>query len=117
MTKDVTIYYNPGCNTCRTTLGLLRDTGIEPEVVEYLEDGPTADELRELLGKLGIGPRELVRTSEPAYTEQQLQDASDDELIEAMARTPLLIQRPIVVSGGRAVIGRPPEKVLELLED
>ncbi|HVL80443.1 MAG TPA: arsenate reductase (glutaredoxin), partial [Actinomycetota bacterium] len=110
----VTIFYNGACSKCRGTMELLRERGIEPEVVEYLSAPPTAEELRELSAKLGLPVRELVRTSEPRYAELGLDDASEDELVEALAREPVLLQRPIVVSGGRAVIGRPPERVLDL---
>jgi arsenate reductase (glutaredoxin) len=111
----VTIFYNPGCGKCRGAMELLEERGVEPRVVEYLVDPPTAEELRELTTKLGLPVRELVRSAEPVFGELGLQDASDDELIQAMVRHPILIQRPIVVHGDRAVIGRPPERVLDLV--
>ncbi|SDJ60067.1 arsenate reductase (glutaredoxin) [Microbulbifer yueqingensis] len=112
-----TIYHNPRCSKSRQTLQLLQDKGVEPEVVLYLETPPDAATLRELLKKLGIDARELLRTGEDAYKELGLKDRdlAEDDLIRAMAEHPKLIQRPIVVKGERAVLGRPPENVLELL--
>jgi len=112
-----TIYHNPRCSKSRQTLQLLQENGIEPEVVLYLETPPSADTLSGLLEKLGIGARALLRTGEDAYKELQLKDSalSDAQLIEAMVQHPKLIQRPIVVKDNRAVLGRPPENVLELL--
>jgi arsenate reductase len=94
---------------------ILNAKGVAPDVVSYLETPPTADEIRDVLTKLGLPARALVRTNEPAYAELSLADASDDELIDAMAAYPILIERPVVVSGSRAVIGRPPERVVHLL--
>ncbi|WP_237065767.1 arsenate reductase (glutaredoxin) [Microbulbifer guangxiensis] len=112
-----TIYHNPRCSKSRQTLQLLQENGIEPEVILYLETPPDTSTLADLLGKLGIGARDLLRTGEDAYRELGLKNnaLSDAQLIEAMASHPKLIQRPIVVSGNRAVLGRPPENVLELL--
>lgn len=112
-----TIYHNPRCSKSRQTLQLLQENGIEPEVVLYLETPPSSEVLVELLQKLGIAPRELLRTGEDTYKKLQLKDQtlSDEQLLEAMVQHPQLIQRPIVVKGGRAVLGRPPENVLELL--
>lgn len=112
-----TIYHNPRCSKSRQTLQLLQDKGVEPEVVLYLETPPTRETLAELLKKLDIGARELLRSGEDAYKELQLKDKglSEEQLIDAMAQHPILIQRPIVVKGDRAVLGRPPENVLELL--
>ena len=112
-----TIYHNPRCSKSRQTLQLLQDNGIEPEVVLYLENPPSRETLGELLQKLGIGARELMRTGEDAYKELQLKDKSlgDEQLLDAMVQHPILIQRPIVVNDDRAVLGRPPENVLELL--
>ncbi|WP_323844898.1 arsenate reductase (glutaredoxin) [Microbulbifer magnicolonia] len=112
-----TIYHNPRCSKSRQTLQLLQDNGIEPEVVLYLETPPGKDTLAELLKKLGIGARELLRTGEDVYKDLQLKDQglSEEQLLDAMARHPILIQRPIVVKGNQAVLGRPPENVLELL--
>lgn len=112
-----TIYHNPRCSKSRQTLQLLQDNGVEPEVVLYLETPPTKEILAELLQKLGISARELLRTGEDAYKALQLKDKSlsDEQLIDAMVQHPKLIQRPIVVRGDRAVLGRPPENALELI--
>lgn len=114
---EIKIYHNPRCSKSRQTLGLLQEHGEDPEIVEYLSNPPDAAELRRLLAMLGLRPRDLMRTQEQAYKDAGLDDPelSDDELIKAMVEHPVLIQRPIVVTGDRAVIGRPPEKVLELL--
>lgn len=113
----VTIYHNPRCSKSRQTLALLEENGVKPEVVLYLETPPNADALRGLLSKLGITARQLLRTGEDAYKENSLSDASlsEDALIQAMVDHPKLIERPIVVKGAKAVIGRPPENVLELI--
>jgi arsenate reductase len=98
-------------------LKLLEDAGKKPEIVFYLENPPSAAELKILLGKLGIGPRALMRSKEPIYKELALADPAltDAALIRAMAENPILIERPILISGKRAVIGRPPERVLEIV--
>lgn len=113
----IEIFHNPRCSKSRQTLTLLQERGIEPEIRLYLENPPDARELRDILGKLGIGARELMRKGEADYREQGLSDPGLDEntLIEAMVRTPRLIERPIVLAGDRAAIGRPPESVLEIL--
>lgn len=112
-----TIYHNPRCSKSRQTLALLEEKGVEPEVVLYLETPPDAATLRDLLARLGKSPRELMRKGEAAYKENGLADPalSDEELIEAMVRHPKLIERPIVVNGERAALGRPPENVLDIL--
>lgn len=114
---DLTLYHNPRCSKSRGALELLESRGLQPTVVRYLETPPNADELRTLLGKLGISARELLRKGEDEYRELGLADASISEaqLIEAMVNHPRLIERPILVAGDRAVVGRPPEKILELL--
>ncbi|WJN60844.1 arsenate reductase (glutaredoxin) [Pseudomonas sp. SO81] len=114
---DLTLYHNPRCSKSRGALELLEARGLTPQVVRYLETPPSAAELRELLSKLGIGARALLRSGEDEYKELGLGDASlsDEQLIAAMAAHPKLIERPILIAGKRAVIGRPPEKVLELL--
>lgn len=111
------LYHNTRCSKSRGALELLNARGIEPEVVYYLETPPSPAELRELLRMLGIGARGLLRTGEPEYAALGLDDpALDDEaLVDAMATHPKLIERPVFVHGGRAVIGRPPERMLELL--
>jgi arsenate reductase len=110
-------FHNSHCSKSRGALELLRERGIEPQVVAYLEQPPSAEQLRELLHKLGIDTRGLLRTGEPEYTQLGLADASldDEALIAAMVAHPVLIERPVFVHGDRAVIGRPPERVLELL--
>ncbi|BBM02681.1 arsenate reductase (glutaredoxin) [Microbulbifer sp. GL-2] len=112
-----TIYHNPRCSKSRQTLQLLQENGVEPEVVLYLETPPSADNLKAILGKLGINARDLLRTGEEPYKQLNLKDPalSETQLIDAMAQNPILIQRPIVVKGDKAAIGRPPENVLELL--
>ena len=114
---DLTLYHNPRCSKSRGALELLEARGLTPHVVRYLETPPSAAELRELLDKLGIGARELLRSGEDEYKELGLADTSlsNEQLIAAMAAHPKLIERPILIAGERAVIGRPPEKVLELL--
>lgn len=114
---DLTFYHNPRCSKSRGALELLEARGLQPNVVRYLETPPSAAELRDLLGKLGISARQLLRSGEDEYKALGLDDASlsEAQLIDAMASHPKLIERPILVAGGRAVIGRPPEKVLELL--
>ncbi len=113
----VTIYHNPRCSKSRQTLALLQENGHEPVIVEYLKTPPDAATLKRLLGQLGLSPRELMRRKEAAYRENGLDDPglSDAALIAAMVENPILIERPIVVSGARAALGRPPEQVLEIL--
>ncbi|WP_017937917.1 arsenate reductase (glutaredoxin) [Zestomonas thermotolerans] len=114
---DLTLYHNPRCSKSRGALELLEARGLQPTIVRYLETPPSAAELRELLRKLGIPARQLLRTGEEEYQSLGLADPGlgEEQLIEAMAAHPRLIERPILVAGDRAVIGRPPEKVLELL--
>jgi len=114
---DLTLYHNPRCSKSRGALELLEARGLTPTVVRYLETPPNAGRLRALLGKLGIGARDLLRTGEDEYKTLNLADASlsDDDLIAAMAAHPKLIERPILVAGDKAMIGRPPEKILEIL--
>ncbi len=112
--SKVTIYHNPRCTKSRQTLALLNDQGIEPTVIEYLKDPPDEAALRSLLKKLGIGAAELMRRKE--YKALELPDTSDEsELIARMAANPQIIERPIVVNGSKARLGRPPEKVFEIL--
>lgn len=115
--RKVTIYHNPDCSKSRQTLTLLTERNIEPEIVLYLEDAPSISELTRIIEQLGISPRELLRTSEPAYKEKQLDiaDPSDKNIIQAMVESPILIQRPIVICGDKAALGRPPEQVLEII--
>jgi arsenate reductase len=111
------LYHNIRCAKSRGALDLLNERGIEPEIVHYLETPPSPAELRELLHKLGTGARGLLRTGEPEYAELGLADEAlgEDALIAAMSAHPTLIERPVFVHGDRAVIGRPPERVLDLL--
>lgn len=113
-----TIYHNPRCSKSRQTLALLEAEGVEAEVVEYLKSPPDAATLKHVLGLLGLEPRNLMRRKEAAYKELGLDDEALDEaaLIAAMVENPILIERPVVVAGGRAAIGRPPEAVLDLLK-
>lgn len=113
----VTIYHNPRCSKSRQTLALLEERGIQPEVVEYLKDPPDAATLKRLLAALGLEPRALMRRKEAPYAELGLDDParSEDELIQAMVDHPILIERPIVVTGKGAALGRPPENVLSIL--
>ena len=113
----VKIFHNPKCSKSRATLELLRSRGVEPEIVEYLIEPPTAVELSNILEMLAMQPRELMRDKEAAYQDNGLDDQtlSNDVLIQTMIDHPILIERPIVVSDHRAAIGRPPERVLEIL--
>ncbi|MEE1925938.1 arsenate reductase (glutaredoxin) [Pseudomonas sp. 148P] len=114
---DLTLYHNPRCSKSRGALELLEERGLNPDVVRYLETPPDAATLKALLGKLGIGARQLLRTGEDEYKDLDLANPTlgDDQLIAAMVAHPKLIERPILVAGDKAVIGRPPEKVLEIL--
>ena len=118
MSEKIKVYQKPTCSKCRTTLGILRDRGADFESINYYEKPLSVDELRKLTRKLGIAPRELLRKDEQVYRDLGLakRQFSDDELIELMVENPDLIQRPIVVKGARAVLGRPPENVEELLD-
>lgn len=114
--SQVTIYHNPRCSKSRTTLALLEENGVTPEIVLYLETPLPATGIRQLLGKLGLTAADLVRKGEDAYKEAGLdKNSAEDEIIAAMVDYPKLIERPIVVLGDRAVLGRPPENVLELI--
>ncbi len=114
---ELTLYHNPRCSKSRAALQLLEERDLQPVVVHYLDTPPSAAELREILNKLGLPPRQLLRSGEDEYRELGLanQALSDEDLIEAMAAHPRLIERPILIAGDRAVIGRPPENILELL--
>lgn len=114
---SVKIYHNPRCGKSRQTLQLLKDQGIEPEVIEYLKTPPSVRELDDILQKLGMEPRELMRKKEAEYKAGGLDDASLNRqaLIQGMVNNPILIERPIVIANGKAAIGRPPEAVLAIL--
>ena len=114
---NVKIYHNPRCGKSRQTLQLLKEQGIEPEVIEYLKTPPSVQELDDILQKLGMEPRELMRKKEAEYKAGGLDDAALDrqELVKAMVDNPILIERPIVIANGKAAVGRPPETVLAIL--
>jgi arsenate reductase len=113
----VVIYHNPRCAKSRDTLALLKGRGVQPRVIEYLKTPPSAPELEALLTKLQLKPRELMRKKEAVYAELGLDDPklSDDALIKVMVENPILIERPIVVNGSKAALGRPPEAALAIL--
>ncbi|HZZ46792.1 MAG TPA: arsenate reductase (glutaredoxin) [Pseudonocardia sp.] len=115
--QDVTIWHNPRCSKSRGALALLTERGIDPRVVRYLDDAPSRAELVDVLRRLGADdPREITRTGEARYRELGLADVDADVLLDALVANPILIERPIVQLGERAVVGRPPERVLELLD-
>lgn len=116
--SSITIWHNPRCSKSRQTLQLIRDQGVEPTIVEYLKTPPSTAELSNALEQLGLQPRELMRKKEGVYKELSLGDEglSRTKLIAAMVDNPVLIERPLVFRGKRAVLGRPPENVLELLD-
>ncbi len=113
----ITIYHNPNCGTSRNTLAMIRDSGVEPVIIEYLKNPPTRERLVELLEMMQITPRELLRERGTPYAEMGLDDPSlsDDALIDAMVATPILINRPIVVTDKTARLCRPSDTVLPLL--
>ncbi len=114
--QNVKIWHNPRCSKSRAAAALLEEKGVDAEVVKYLDNPPTKEELKEMLKMLGISARELMRTKEDIYKELDLKNENDeDKLIEAMVSNPKLIERPIVVKDGKAVIGRPIENIVELL--
>ena len=114
---DITIYHNPRCSKSRGAVEILAERHIDAQVIEYLKEGPTRTEIEQLMGLLAItDPREMMRTGEDAYRELGLDDATADELIDAIVAHPILLERPIVVSGNRAVIARPPELLNQLLD-
>ena len=113
----VQILHNPRCSKSRATLQLLRDNGVEPEIIVYLETPPDAHRLTSILARLDMQPRELLRKGQPEYKEMGLNNRqlSDAQLVAAMVKTPILIERPIVLANGKARLGRPPESVLQIL--
>jgi arsenate reductase len=114
---NVTIWHNPKCSKSRSAMVLLEENGVEAKIVKYLDTPPTKEELSILLSQLDMSARELMRTKEEIYKELGLKDVEDEEkLIEAMVANPKLIERPIVIKEGKAVIGRPIENVMELLK-
>ena len=114
---DFTIYHNPRCTKSRATLALLEQHGVKPKIIEYLKTPPTATQLKGIVAKLGIRPQDLVRKGEEVYKEKYAgKTLTDAQWIAALVKDPILIERPIVISGKRAVIGRPPEAVEALFE-
>lgn len=109
------IWHNPRCSKSRKTLELLRERGVEPEIRLYLQDPPSRAELEAVIAQMGGKARDLIRTGEKAYKEQALVEATDAALIAAMAETPVLIERPVVIHAGKVALGRPPVTVLSLL--
>lgn len=114
---ELILWHNPRCSKSREALALLRKEGVEPTIVEYLQTSPSVPELEHVLALLGLEPRELMRDTEPAWKEAGLDDPTLDRtaLLAAMVAHPILIQRPIAIRGSRAVLGRPPERVLDLI--
>jgi arsenate reductase len=116
MARELVLWFNPRCASCRTALDLLRARGHEPELRRYLEDPPTVQELEAILAKLGLPAHALARTSEDEYQALRLSDRTPRaEMLRALSRHPRIIQRPILVNAERAVLARPPERVLEIL--
>jgi arsenate reductase len=115
--SDFKIIHNPRCSKSRQTLALLEENGVTPEIVLYLENPLSKQEVADIVKKLGVTVRDVIRTSEDAYKENNLKDVSltDEQLFDAIDQFPKLLQRPIVVKGEKAVVGRPPENVLELI--
>lgn len=117
MSDKVQIFYNPKCSKCRLTMDILNDKGVQTSVVEYLNTPPNSAKLNEVLDLLSLEPRELMRKHEAPYKENNLDnpDLNREQLIQAMIDNPILIERPIITKGNKATIGRPPEKVLDIL--
>ena len=117
MSDNVQIFYNPRCSKCRLTMDILNDRGVQTTVIEYLNTPPDTAELNKVLDILGLEPRDLMRKHETPYKENKLDnpDLSREQLIQAMIDNPILIERPIIINGNKATIGRPPEKVLDIL--
>jgi arsenate reductase (glutaredoxin) len=114
--EGVTVWFNPACSKCRTVQGILTENGVEADYVRYLDATPGREEIEAVLARLGTeDPRVIIRTGEAVYRELGLAGADRDALLDAMVANPILIERPIVIRGERAVIGRPPENVLDLL--
>ena len=112
------MFFNPRCSKCRTVRGILEERGIEAEYLRYLESAPSRDDLEGVLKMLGTDdPRDMMRTGESIYKELGLAEADRDRLLDAMVEHPILIERPIVIHEGRAIIARPPELALEIFED
>ena len=114
---EVTLLHNMRCSKSRATLALLRERGIQPQIIDYLKDPPTTTQLKTILDMLGLSPRQFMRQEEPEYRELGLDSEllSDKDLLAAMHENPRLIQRPILIANGKAAIGRPPEAILAIL--
>ncbi|MDT8282071.1 MAG: arsenate reductase (glutaredoxin) [Gammaproteobacteria bacterium] len=117
MNNTIKIFHNPDCSKCRLTMDILNNNGVNATVIEYLHTPPDFAELSEVIDLLGIEPRELMRKHEKPYKENALHnpELSREQLIQAMIDNPILIERPIIINGNKATIGRPPEKVLDIL--
>ena len=117
MQHEVTIFHNPRCSKSRAALKIVKKLGIKPIIIEYLKNPPTSEKIKEIVNKLGVNPRDIIRTKEPVYLEKELnnQDLANEELIDAIAESPILLERPIILVGEKAAIGRPPELILEIL--
>jgi len=114
--SNITLWHNPRCSKSRNAAAILEEKGIEAEIIKYLDTPPTKEELKKVLSQLNMSARELMRTKEEIYIELNLKEIEDEEkLIEAMLANPKLIERPIVIKDGKAVIGRPIENIIELL--
>jgi arsenate reductase (glutaredoxin) len=111
----VRMYHNPRCATSRRTLALLRERGVEPEIIEYLKTPPSAPQLKEILGQLKIPAAKLLRKKEAAAAGIDPKTLAEDQLIAAMVKNPIVIERPIVVANGKAALGRPPQAVLAVI--
>ena len=111
------VFFNPACSNCGTAAAILTERGVDADYIRYLETTPTRADLEDVLVKLGTDdPRDIVRQKEPVYLELNLEQAGRDQLLDAMVAHPILIQRPIVIHGDRAIVARPPERLLELLD-
>jgi len=116
-TEKPIIFHNPQCSKSRETLQILEQNNLVPEIIEYLQNSPSRQLLAQIIAMPGITARELIRTNEPAYIDAKLDDsATDEQIIDAISKYPALLQRPIVISGNRAIIGRPPTRVLEIFD-
>jgi arsenate reductase len=117
MSTDLTVWFNPQCSKCRTAHGILEERGVAADYVRYLDDAPSREDLERLLVLLGTDdPRAITRAGEPVYSELGLEGVDRDTLLDALAAHPILIERPIAIRGDRAVVARPPERILELLD-
>ncbi len=111
------VFFNPACSNCRTAQAILQERGVEADYIRYLDNAPSRADLEDVLAKLGTDdPRDIVRTKEPVYAELGLENAGRDQLLDAMVANPILIQRPIVIHGDRAIVARPPERLLQLFD-